>query len=281
MRQSAEGQRVGLHHDDRGGAGDAAGDGVDPAAVGVGVREPGAGAVAVGDRVEDEREDRAVRHWPGRGPPGPSRRRSSPGSSRPPTAPSGSRRSAGAGRRRRQWAGSRPAARAAWVSGTAAERPPARPRWRRRLVAERQGGAGGRGIRRRAFVAHAVRHAGRDGDGGGRPRGEAHRRSLPASAADAAATRAPVNVLAAMVGTLGGVGSCGRSDGRRRMRGTRSTSRDGARDTGEGRPVVPDRPSRAGWSRPLRRLSLAAGDPVRRTGHCTISRQDLPVVTLG
>ena len=41
----------------------------------------------------------------------------------------------------------------------------------------------------------------------------------------------------------------------------------------EGRPVVSDRPSRAGRSRPLRRLRLAAGDPVRRTGHCTSGAQ--------
>ena len=181
-------------------------------------------------------------------------------------------------------AGSRRAARAAWVSGTAQSGRPRGPGSAGASWPSTNGGAGGRGIRRgRSWrtpcgtLAATVTAAATSG--GTAPPAPAGVRAV------AAATRAPVSVLAAMVGTLGP--SAARGEDLRTAVARSPTQRCASRSpqqrerTGEGRPVVPDRPSRAGWSRPLRRLSLAAGDPVRRTGHCTSPTQKAQSVTLG
>ena len=106
-------------------------------------------------------------------------------------------------------AGSRRAARAAWVSGTAQSGRPRGPGSAGASWPSANGGAGGRGIRRgRSWrtpcgtLAATVTAAATSG--GTAP-------AVPAGVrADAAATRAPVSVLAAMVGTLGPSAARGR-----------------------------------------------------------------------
>ena len=259
-------------------------DGVDPAAVGVGVREPGAGAVAMGDGVEDEREDRACGLG---GPQGRADRRAD-GRLRGPVAHP--QRRGGRGDPPEQGGvggsccGQPPSGARRLGVRDGPERPAAGSGVGRRLVAEHQRGSGRAWHPARAFVADALRHAGGHGDGGGDERGY--------SAARACGRQS---------GCRGDEGARQRPRGDGRHAGAVGSSREGPEDgsrsithaavrftepaqrerTGEGRPVVPDRPSRAGWSRPLRRLSLAAGDPVRRTGHCTSPTQKAQSVTLG